>query len=155
MSTFQTGIQREQGVDKIVVATSGHVKIESGGLFTIPVQTLATSQVSTNVTNFGVSCLQASTTGPAYTLAAPTTVGIRKDIVMTATSSGATHRLTLYSGSSGRPILSSISASSNNTLTMATSVGPWTVSLISLGTTAWRVIGMNTVEPIGLSHNST
>jgi hypothetical protein len=155
-SSFKLGTAMEiASGGSIALASGAALTIASGAYQTVPVQTLAKAAVATPVTAFGISALEATTTGPTYTMEAPTAAGQVKFITMYASSTGATHRLRLYSGSSGKPILSFASPSSQNMVTMATSIGPYHFGMVSLSSTSWRIFSMNTVEPITLSHSTT
>lgn len=166
--TYQPAVYRKMGGDQMVVASSGTVTVESGGeinvdsggtlsidsggIFYRKPQTLGTADVATAVTLTGVTFLTGSTTGPTYTLATPPVAGYAKDIAMLASSSGATHRAVLYSGSTGYTI-GNVVGDVGNTMTFATSTCHG-VRLIASSSVAWRVVGFWPVAPV-FSNKST
>lgn len=160
-------VYREQGGDKLVVASGGQVQVASGSSFSfegtaqvasggsiqvdsggkinyqaggysqLPIQTLGSSQVATNITNFGLTRITGTTTGPTYTLAAPTIAGMTKYIFLNATSSGATHRAVVRSNSTGV----SFDTTGGNQITLATSALRG-ITLVSYSTAAWMPCGV-------------
>jgi hypothetical protein len=155
----QCAIYKEQGGNRLVVDSSGELDILSGGAVnyesgatvsyaagayqTLPVQTLTSTQTATNATNFGLTVLTGTTTGPTYTLAAPIT-GIVKHFSMTSTSSGATHRAVLRSNSTGV----SFDTTGGNQVTFATSALRG-LTLVAASTAAWKITGVYTGVSIG------
>lgn len=166
--TYQPATYRKFGGNELVVASSGKIQVESGGevnfdsggILSIDsgavvyevAQALGTADVATEVTANGFTLLTATTTGPTYTLAAATYAGQAKDIAITATSSGATHRAVLYAGSTGKTY-GSVVGDLGNTLTFASSTCHG-VRLRASSTNAWRIIGFYPVAPT-LSNKST
>ena len=134
------------------VASGGLATVDAGGAVGIPYQALGSSQVAIPVNSYGVSFLVGTTTGPAYTMAAPTAAGVIKDLVLNPTSSGVTHSCTVFSGSTGRAFVHD--SASGNTITLNTSAQGG-IRLVSQGSTAWRVIGAFAVKDPALSNKST
>lgn len=143
-ATYQPKVYRKHGGAELVVASSGTLTVESGGIVNyqsggyarLPVQSLGSSQVATTVVNYGLSVLTGTTTGPTYSLAAPV-VGLFKAISLSATSSGATHRAVLNANSTGV----SFDTTGGNQLTFATSALRG-VSLVAETTAKWRIVGV-------------
>lgn len=166
--TYQPAVYRQQGGDSLIVASSGTVTVNSGGTINVDsggilsldsgaiyyetAQTLAVANVATPVTANGFTLLTATTTGPSYTLAAPTYAGQAKDIAITATSSGVTHRAVLYAGSTDKTF-GQLAGDMGNTLTFASSTCHG-VRLRASSTTAWRIVGFYPVAP-ALSNKTT
>lgn len=166
-ATYQPKVYREQGGDELVVTSSGVLTLEgtltvasggsvavasggsiaaasgasvtfaAGAYITEPVQTLTSTQTATNVTNYGLTLLTGTTTGPTYTLAAPSAAGMTKYLSLTHSSSGATHRCALNSNSTGV----SFDTTGGNQITFATSALRG-VTLKSASTTSWRIVGV-------------
>lgn len=164
--SYNVPVRREQGGKKLVVGSSGELEVLSGGVIDIqsgssfscatdiemqsgasvvygsgsalkyPIQTLTSTQTATNVTNFGLTVLTGTTTGPTYTLAAPV-VGVPKFISLTHSSSGATHRAVLNSNTTGV----SFDTTGGNQLTFATSALRG-ISLVAQTTAKWRIVGV-------------
>ena len=95
-ATYASGSNyREQGNARDVIqgeldiVSGGALNLEAGAVLTVPVQTLGTSQVATNITNCGLTTITASTTAPTYTLDAPV-AGVQKTIACTANTSSGT-----------------------------------------------------------------
>ena len=151
--SYQPKIYRKQGGEEMVVASGATLNLESGALLRVPFQSLTAATKATEVAQSGVTMLQGTTTGPGYTLAAPTAAGVWKEIILNATSSGATHRCTVFSGSTGLPF-SHPTGGSGNTITLNTSAQA-AVRLVSLGTTAWQVLHAYAVKDPALSNKST
>lgn len=172
--TYSVPVRREQGGKKLVVGSSGEIEVLSGGVIdiqsgssfscatniemqsgasivyasgsgaTLPVQTLTSTQTATNITNFGLTVLTGTTTGPTYTLAAPV-VGIQKYLSLTHSSSGATHRCNVNSNTTGV----SFDTTGGNQLVFATSATRG-VSLVAQTTAKWRIVGVYTGASLGL-----
>ena len=123
---------------QIDIESGGTVNFEAGGYWTVPVQTLTSTQTATNITNFGLSILTGTTTGPTYTLAAPV-VGVTKFISMTSSSSGATHRAVINANTTGV----SFDTTGGNQVTMATSAVRG-LTIVGQSTTKWRIAGVYT-----------
>lgn len=164
--SYNVPVRREQGGKKLVVASSGELEVLSGGVidiqagssfscatdiemqsgasivyaagsaFKVPIQTLTSTQTGTNITNFGLSVLTGTTTGPTYTLAAPV-VGVQKYLSLTHSSSGATHRAVVNSNTTGV----SFDTTGGNQLTFATSALRG-ISLVAQTTAKWRIVGV-------------
>ena len=117
-------------------ASGGVQSFASGAYQTFPVQTLGTSQVATNITNFGLTVLTGSTTGPTYTLAAPV-AGIQKELSLSASSSGATHRAIVNSNSTAV----SFDTTGGNQITLATSALRG-IRLTAQTSAKWRIVGI-------------
>jgi len=155
--TYQPKTYRKQGGDELVVASSGKITVESGGQIDIesggylakPIQTLTTTQTATAVTNYGVSYLSASTTGPTYTLAAPV-AGTVKSIVLNPSSSGATHRCVVNTNSTD----TSVNMEGHCAITLATSALQ-SVTLLGITSSAWRVASVYTTTMGGFGAQST
>jgi hypothetical protein len=120
-------VYRKQGGTQLVVA--------SGGSIEMPVQTLTSADTATTVTNFGMSVLQATTTGPTYTMAAPE-LGVWKHLAISHTSSGVTHRCVVRSNSTGVQF----DTTGGNQITFATSALR-SVTLVAQTTAAWKIVG--------------
>lgn len=155
--SYNAKVYRKQGGDELVVASGGKLTLESGSSFTlasdlelasgskvsyaagsyfqVPIQTLTSTQTATNITNFGLSVLTGTTTGPTYTLAAPV-VGLTKYLSLTHSSSGATHRAVVNSNTTGV----SFDTTGGNQLTFATSALRG-ISLVAQTTAKWRIVG--------------
>ena len=128
--TYGPKTYRKQGGDEFVVADGGSINIEAGGAMRLSVVSLGTSQVGTNITGFGVTTITASTTAPAYTLAAPEFIGQTCWInVVKNTSSGTAQ---VNSASTGI----AFSSTGSNALTFNALEG---VMLVAPSTSAWRV----------------
>jgi hypothetical protein len=146
--TFSHTMRRLQGGEELVVASTtaggtnpGRITCQSGSYgVLVPVQTLGTSQVATNVAEIGYTSIVASTTAPAYTLAGPSIAGLQKMIrVESNTSSGTA---VLQTSSTGVTI-----SSSGNQLTFnAVNNG---ALLVSVSTAAWRMIVPATTSTVG------
>ena len=159
-ATYQPKVYHDNQGDRLNIISGGQLNIESGSSFavagvleiatggsmTMPVQTLTTS--GTEVTNFGVSLLTGTTASIAYAMAAPV-AGLTKHLVLNPSSSGVTHRCTVYTGSTGV----SLNSTGANTLTLSTSALT-AVSLVGLSATAWRVSG-SVGAYAGFSNKST
>lgn len=163
--SYNAKVYRKQGGDELVVASGGKLTLESGSSFTlasdlelasgaiisfasgaafkVPIQTLTSTQTATNVTNFGLSILNGTTTGPTYTIAAPV-VGYVKYISLNATSSGVTHRAIVNANTTGV----SFDTTGGNQLTFATSALRG-VTLVAQTTAKWRVTGVYSGASIG------
>ena len=107
--TYQPAVYRQQGGDSLIVASSGTVTVESGGTINVDsggilsldsgavyyeaVQTLAVANVATPVTANGFTFADGHDhrTEPTRWPHRPM-AGQAKDIAITATSSGVTHR---------------------------------------------------------------
>lgn len=176
MGGYQPAVYREQGGNTIVIASSGKISMENGSTMTVAsgaavgfdsgatlsvasgvtfyeaAQTLTTTGTATAVTANGFTLLTATTTGPTYTLAAPTYAGQAKDIAITASSSGATHRAVLYAGTTDKTF-GQVAGDMGNTLTFASTTCHG-VRLRASSTTAWRILGFYPVAPT-LSNKST
>lgn len=147
MTNYSPKIYKKQGGLEQVISSGGTQTIESGGIvnyqsggyFKVPVQTLTSTQTATNATNFGLTVLTGTTTGPTYTLAAPSAAGLMKQFSMTSSSSGATHRAVIRSNSTGV----SFDTTGGNQVTMATSAVRG-LTLVSQSTAAWRITGVYT-----------
>lgn len=152
MAGYHRGVYRAQGGDELVVASSGAITVQSGGIvnyqaggyFKYPVQSLGSSQTATTVTNFGLTVLTGTTTGPTFTMAAPV-VGLDKQISLSHSSSGATHRAVLRSNSTGV----SFDTTGGNQLTFATSALRG-ASLIAETTAKWRIVGVYSGASLGV-----
>lgn len=134
--SYQPSVYRKQGGAELVIASSGVLTVETGGYLKVPVQSLGTSQTATAVTNYGISKLTGSTTGPVFTMAAPSAAGLVKYLVLNPTSTGATHRCVVYAGSTG----CSVNSTGANQITLTTSAKTAT-TLVSLTTASWREVG--------------
>lgn len=126
--TYNAKVYRAQGGNQIVVGAGGSIKFND--------QTLTALQSATPVTPGGVSFLQGTTTGPAYSIANPI-AGVLKQIVLAPTSSGATHRAVLRTGTTGV----SFDSTGGNQITLATSALKG-VSLVGASTSAYRIVGV-------------
>ena len=133
--SYQPKVYRKQGGDQLVVASGGSIVYEAGGYPTVPIQSLAAADVATTVTNYGLTVLTGTTTGPTYTMAAPI-VGLFKGVSLTHSSSGVTHRCVLRSNSTGV----SFDTTGGNQITFATSALRG-VSLVAETTAKWRIVG--------------
>lgn len=118
------------------IESGGSLAVASGGYWTVPIQTLTSTQTATNVTNFGLTVLTGTTTGPTYTLAAPV-AGVTKFLSMTSSSSGATHRAVVNSNTTGV----SFDTTGGNQITLATSALRG-ITLVAQSTTKWRIAGV-------------
>ena len=154
--SYNAKVYRKQGADEQVIASGGTQTIESGGIvnyqaggyFKYPIQTLGTSQTATNITNFGLTRITGTTTGPTYTLAAPI-VGLSKFIALNATSSGVTHRAVVNTNTTGV----SIDTTGGNQLTFATSALRG-VSLVAYTTAAWKIVGVYSGVALGAARTT-
>lgn len=133
--TYQPYVYRKQGGNELVIASGGTITIESGGYTSEPVQTLTSADTATTVLNYGMSVLQATTTGPTYTMAAPI-VGLRKILAISHTSSGVTHRCVVRSNSTGV----AFDTTGGNQITFATSALKG-CTLYAQTTAAWKIVG--------------
>ena len=142
--TYNSKVYRKQGGNEQVIADGGYQTIESGGYvnyqtggyYKLPVQSLGSSQTATTVTNFGLTVLTGTTTGPVFAMAAPI-VGLPKFVSLSHSSSGATHRCVLRSNTTGV----SFDTTGGNQITFATSALRG-VTLIAETTAKWRVAGV-------------
>ncbi len=146
--SYQPSVYREQGGAKLIVTSSGrgfaegeieiqsggHIDVQSGGHVIMPVQTLGSSQVATNITNYGYTNITATTTGPTYTLAAPTRVGLLKHIICGVVAGSSPGTAIVNSNSTGV----SFSAGNENTLTF--NAEDDAVLLVAQTTAAWRIV---------------
>lgn len=154
--SYQPKVYKKQGGTEQVIASGGYQTVESGGYvdyqaggyFKLPVQTLGSSQTATNITNFGLTRLTGTTTGPTYTLAAPV-VGLQKYLFLNATSSGVTHRAVVNANTTGV----SFDTTGGNQLTLATSAVRG-VSLVALTTAAWKIVGVYTGATIAAARTT-
>jgi hypothetical protein len=133
--SYQPPVYRKQGGAELVVASSGILTVESGGYMKVPVQTLAKTETATNVTNYGITQIAASSTAPTYTLAAPV-AGVVKDVVLEKGSSGAGYTAVLQSNSTGV----AFDSTGSNQITMGTTTVAQ-IHLVALSATEWRVTG--------------
>lgn len=161
-ATYQPKVYRKQGGDELVITSSGTLTVEgrldlasgssfsfaSGSGFAVPTQTLTSTQTATNITNFGLSILTGTTTGPTYTLAAPV-AGTLKWISMTSSSSGVTHRAVINANTTGV----SFDTTGGNVITMATSAIRG-LTLVGASATSWRVAGVYTGASIGTARTT-
>lgn len=133
-----------RGAGTLTVKSGGTVNLESGAALNLasgsalasPVQALGSSQTATTVTNFGLTVLTGTTTGPTFTMAAPV-VGYRKSLSLSHSSSGATHRAVVRSNSTGV----SFDTTGGNQVTLATSALRG-ITLEAQSTTKWRIVGV-------------
>ncbi len=131
---------QEQGAARNViggeldVVSGGAINIEDGGSITLPVQTLGTSQVATDVTNYGLTTVAATSTGPTYTLAAPV-AGVSKIIACTANTTASGTAL-INTNSTGV----SLTSSGDNVMTMNSIKDR--VILVAASTTSWIIASM-------------
>lgn len=165
--TYQSKVYRKQGGADLVIASGGTVALESGSTMTIagnvaisgeqnitgysriPYQALSTTQVATPITNYGVTVVAISTAAAAaYTLAAPTAAGMLKEIIASPTSAGT---CSVYTGSTGLPIIHD--TATGNTVTLGAT--RQSVTLLSLGTSAWRLLRQYLVPAPSLSNKAT
>lgn len=154
--SYISKVYRKQGGDEQVIASGGIQTVESGGqvnyqaggYYTYPIQTLGSSQVATNITNFGLTRITGTTTGPTYTLAAPK-VGLTKYISLNATSSGVTHRAVVNTNTTGV----SIDTTGGNQLTFATSALRG-ISLVAYTTAAWKIVGVYSGVALGAARTT-
>lgn len=152
----QCAVYKTQEGNRLVVDSSGELDVLSGGKIDLeagsqlnfPVQSLGTGDVATTVTNFGLSVLTGSTTGPTYTMAAPIP-GIPKFISLSASSSGVTHRAILRSNSTGV----SFDTTGGNQITFATSATRG-VTLVAASTSAWKIAGVYTGASIAAARTT-
>jgi hypothetical protein len=133
------------------IASGGSIVMNSAAAMTVPY--VAVSSTATTITNSGVSWITGTTAGPDYAMAAPTRSGLWKLLVLNASSSGATHRASIYTGSTGR-LISFSGAVTGNTLTLATS-NSWNAELVSAGTSGWVCVRHGGVSEPALSNKST
>ncbi len=126
-SSYSPKVYKRQGGEQLVIA--------SGGSIEVPVQTLTSADTATSVTNFGLSVLQATTTGPTYTMEAPL-VGLWKYLAISHTSSGVTHRCVVRSNSTGV----AFDTTGGNQITFATSALRSAI-LVAQSTAAWKIVG--------------
>lgn len=150
--TYQPAVYRKQGGDELVVASSGKITVDSGGVIVNTPQSLGVADVATAITPSGNTILVGTTTGPAYTLDVGV-AGYEKRIVMTASSSGVTHRAVIYAGSTGKTF-GGVAGDKGNTLTLATSTCH-SVSLVAGSSTAWYVVGIYPAVAPALTNKST
>lgn len=123
----------------IVQMQSGsYTEYQSGAYWKVPIQTLTSTQTATNITNFGLSRITGTTTGPVFTLAAPV-IGVTKFLSLTCSSSGVTHRAVINSNSTGV----SFDTTGGNQVTLATSATRG-LTLVALTTASWRICGVYT-----------
>jgi hypothetical protein len=135
----------------MTIASGAGISVAAGAQFGIPYEVVSSSD--TTIAASGVSWITGTTAGPDYVLATPTYKGQYKILALNASSSGATHRATIYTGSTGR-LISFSGAVTGNTLTLATS-NSWNAELIAAGTSGWVCLRHGGVsEPI-LSNKST
>lgn len=132
-------IYKTHGGNRLVVDSSGEIDVisggkidfESGGYFSLPVQSLLVANVATSITNFGVTTIAASTTGPTYTLAAPVAGAIKIIAVTSNTSSGTASVNTNSTGVS-------VSSSGDNQLQFNSITDR--VTLVAQSTSAWLIV---------------
>lgn len=136
----------------INVASGSALTVAAGASFAVPYQVVASSD--TTIANSGVSIVTGTTAGPDYVLAAPTVAGQWKNINLTCTSSGVTHRATIYTGSTGRLITYLGSLASGNTITLNTSTQHG-IRLVAAGTSGWVVLADGGATEPALSNKST
>jgi hypothetical protein len=165
--TYQPKVYRKQGGADLVIASGGKLDLESGSTMTvagdvtlsgtlnitgytrIPYQTLTTTQTATPITNYGVSVVAISTAAvAAYTLAAPVAAGMLKEIIASPTSAGT---CSIYTGSTGLPIIHD--TATGNTVTLGAT--RQSVTLLSLGTSAWRLLRHYLVPAPAMSNKAT
>jgi len=127
-ATYQPKIYKKQGGTQLVIASGGSVEV--------PVQVLTSADTATSVTNFGLTVLQATTTGPTYTMEAPL-IGLCKHIAISHTSSGVTHRCVLRSDSTG----TQFDSTGGNQITFATSATR-SVTIVAQSTAIWKIVGV-------------
>lgn len=161
-ATYQPKIYKTQGGAELVVTSSGTLTLEgtlaaasgaivsyaAGSYFKYPIQTLTSTQTATNATNFGLTVLTATTTGPTYTLAAPV-VGLTKFLNITHSSSGVTHRAVLRSNTTGV----SFDTTGGNQITFATSATRG-VTLVAQTTAIWKIVGVYTGASIAAARTT-
>ena len=134
------------------IASGGVLKFASGSEMTVPYQVVTSSD--TTIVNSGISIVTGTTSGPDYVMAAPTRSGLWKNITLTCTSSGATHRATIYTGSTGRLVTYLGSVATGNTITLNTSAQHG-IRLVSAGTSGWCVVADGGATEPALSNKST
>jgi hypothetical protein len=134
------------------IASGGVLKFVAGSEMTVPWQVVSSSD--TTITNSGYSYITGTTVGPDYVMAAPTRSGLFKVLVLNASSSGATHRATIYTGSTGRLIVSTPGGASGNTITLNTSA-QHNITLIAAGTSGWVATQAQIYKEPALSAKST
>ena len=137
--SYNTSVYRVQGGSELILSSTtgggenpGRITAQSGSYgYLMPVQTLGTSQVATNVVEHGYTSIVASTTAPQYTLAGPSIAGLCKHVrVESNTSSGTCLLLTSSTGVS-------VSSSGNQLTFNAVNDS---VTLVSVSTAAWRIV---------------
>lgn len=149
--SYQPSVYKKQGNAELVVGSGGTITVESGGTIaaasgatvtfaagsyiTLPVQALAKTETATNVTNYGLSVLEGTSTSPTYTLAAPVT-GIMKTISLSASSSAAAAGCKVNSNTTGV----SFDTTGGNQLTFTTTALHG-VTLVAQSTAKWRIVG--------------
>jgi hypothetical protein len=120
----------------IAVASGGAVTVAAGAYQTMPYQTLTSTQTGTAINTYGVTMLGGTTTGPTYTLAAPSAAGQFKWLILNPSSSGATHRCVVSSSAWSGKITHH--SATGDKITLNTSA-QWAAMLVASGTTEWRV----------------
>lgn len=155
--SYQPSVYREQGGAKLIVTSSGRgyaqgeIEIQSGGLLdlqsgaiaNLPVQSLGAADVATNITNFGFTNITATTTGPTYTLAAPTVIGQWKYIVCDTVAGSSPGTAIVKSNSTGV----NFSAGAENKLTFDAEDDA--VVLVAKTLTAWRIVSNTGAVALG------
>ena len=137
-ATYQPTVYKKQGGTELVIASGGTLTLESGGVLALqsgaymtqPVQVLGVADVATNITNYGITSIVASTTAPTYTLAAPV-VGVVKHIYVESNTSSGTAKI-----NSSTTDVSFGSSGANQLQVDATHDA---VILAGITTTKWRV----------------
>lgn len=139
--SYQPGVYRAQGGNELVVAstTSGSqqgkitVQAQSAGI-QFPVQALTSTQTATNITPHGLTTLVATTTGPTYTIQAPTATGLLKLIAISAATSAASS-VVVAAETTGIKI----GVTGDNQVTITSTGTGAGVVLCSASTSAWAV----------------
>lgn len=144
----QCAVYKKPGGNTLVIDSSGLLEFIAGSGMQFPTQSLGTADVATKVTNFGLSVLTGSTTGPTYTMDPPIP-GIPKFISLSASSSGVTHRAILRSNSTGV----SFDTTGGNQITFATSATRG-VTLVAASTSAWKIAGVYTGASIAAARTT-
>lgn len=145
-ATYLAGNYQEQGANRWVVGgeldivSGGNMDVESGGSITLasggvmkrPVQTLAKTQTATAIVQGGICVVEASTTAPTYTLAAPVVGTVTFVGVNSNTSAGTAKILSSSTGVS-------FTTSGANQITLGTSFRG--ASIANVSSTVLRLVG--------------
>ena len=143
---YNAGVYRKQGGNELVVASTtsganqGKITLEAGSLgVAYPTQALTSTETGTNMTVLGLTTLEATTTGPTYTLPAPPGAGVIKGIAVSAATSAASNVVV-----AGETTGIQIGPTGDNQITITSTGACAGVLLWSVSTSNWAVVGGGT-----------